>query len=113
MATRKRVLLTLQVLSMLCAVAAAFLCWMAANDSTPERVRAAMKAHGGMDIFGSDLSELVEGLAWQGTMNVYAAVAALGAALSQGIVIAVSLSHEAKRAWRGCETLIQMAIRRW
>jgi hypothetical protein len=89
---RRWLLLTVQVLSALCAIGAAGLWFAASIDSTPERVLDAMRARGGMDIFGSDMNELVQSLAWQGTMNARAAGAAGLSALFQALGVAITIS---------------------
>jgi hypothetical protein len=77
----------IQVFSALLAFAAAVFWLKASCDVTPDQVAAAMKSHGGMDIFGSDLTKIVDALIQQGRLNAYAAFCAALAALLQGVGI--------------------------
>src|SRR5258707_1318366 len=63
MLDRKLVLLAVQVLSAVCALAAAGLWFAASVDSIAERVLDAMRARGGMDVLGSDMDALVQAFA--------------------------------------------------
>jgi len=81
-----------QILSALFAFGAAAFWFKAAKDAAPKHVAEAMKRHGGMDIYGSDLTKVVDALIRQGRVNAYAATCAFVAALLQGIGIALALS---------------------
>ena len=74
----------IQAASALFAIAAAIFWFKASIDVTPDQVAAAMKSHGGMDVFGSDLTPVVDALIRQGHLNVYAATCA---AVLQAIAI--------------------------
>lgn len=79
--------LIIQILSAVFAFAAAAFWLKASIDHAPDRVAAAMKSRGGMDIYGSDLTKVVDALVQQGRLNAYAAGCAAIAALLQGISI--------------------------
>jgi hypothetical protein len=79
--------LTIRAISALFAVAAAVFWFKASIDGAPEQIAAAMKSRGGMDVFGSDLTQLVDALIQQSRLNAYAAGSAACAALLQGIGI--------------------------
>jgi hypothetical protein len=76
-----------QVFSALFAIAAAIFWLKASIDVAPDQVAAAMKSRGGMDIFGSDLTRVVDALIHQGRLNAYAAGCAACAAVLQAIGI--------------------------
>jgi hypothetical protein len=77
----------IQILSALFAVAAAIFWFKASIDATPNQVASAMKSQGGMDVFGSDLTRVVDALIHQGQLNAYAAGCAGFAALLQAFGI--------------------------
>ena len=83
----KKIQAGLEILSAIFGIAAAVLWLWASIESTPNVVADLMKQHGGMDIFGSDLMHLVDGLIEQGRRNALAAKAAAGAAFCQTIAI--------------------------
>jgi hypothetical protein len=82
-----RLSFVVQVFSALFAIAAAIFWFKASIDVTPDQVAAAMKSQGGMDIFGSDLTRVVDALIHQGRLNAYAAGCAGCAAVLQAIGI--------------------------
>jgi hypothetical protein len=79
----------IQILSAFFAIAAAIFWFKASIDATPDQVASAMKSQGGMDIFGSDLTRVVDALIHQGRINAYAAACAGCAAVFQAIGIFV------------------------
>ena len=84
---RKKIEYCLEFLAIGLGLAAAVLWWCASVESTPESVAALIQQQGGMDIFGSDLANLIEGLIRQGRLNAYAAGCAAGSALAQSLVL--------------------------
>jgi hypothetical protein len=82
-----RLSFVIQGFSALFAIAAAVFWFKASIDVTPDQIAAAMKSRGGMDIFGSDVANLVEALIQEGRLNADAARCAGCAALLQAIGI--------------------------
>lgn len=76
-----------EVLAIIFGLAAAIFWMLASIESTPDNVAAAMQQNGGMDVFGSDLSNLINGLIKQGKLNAYASGCAALAAIAQSLVL--------------------------
>jgi len=78
---------TLQIASVILALAAAMIGAAIALDGSTEKLFQAVSSRNGMDVFGSDFDVLLQSLIADGKRNALAATCAALAALLQGIAI--------------------------